>query len=147
MPEKATRDILAGLLESQITGVLATENEHQPYANLVAFSFSDDLRRIFFATPRNTSKYHNLVENPLVSIIIDSRRNDPYDFSGSIAITALGHSRELDGDVKIEKLRNHSERLPGLSDFLKVSSIALFEIEVHRYIIANGLDATSVFVP
>ncbi len=139
--------MLADLLGSQVTGVLATEKDHQPYANLVAFSFSDDLRRIIFATPRNTAKYRNLVENPLVSLIIDSRRNDPYDFSGSIAITALGHSRELAGDMKIETLRNHSERLPGLSDFLKLASIAVFEIEVHRYIIANGLDATSVFAP
>jgi len=147
MPEKTTKEILVDLLNSQVTGVLATEKEHQPYANLIAFSFSDDLKRIIFATPINTTKYSNLKKNPKVSIVIDSRKNDSADFSGSTVVTALGVSRELAGEIKIEMLRNHSSRLPGLVDLLKKDSISIFEIEIHKYIITNGLDSTTVFVP
>jgi heme iron utilization protein len=147
MPEKTTREILTSLLNSQITGVLATEKKHQPYANLIAFSFSDDYKKIIFATPTNTTKYQNLIENPQVSILIDSRKNDPNNFSGSTAITVLGLSRELTGDLKTRMMMNHAARLPGLVDFLKTELITIFEIEVSKYIITNGLNSTSVYEP
>lgn len=147
MPDAVTRDALAALLDSQITAVLSTESGHQPYANLVAFSFSDDLRKLFFATPRNTTKYRNLVENPRLALVIDSRNNDPEDFSRATAVTALGCGRELTGEARTKPLAHHSRRLPGLAAFLETGSIALFEIEVYKYIITRGLDAASVFIP
>jgi heme iron utilization protein len=147
MPEKTAREILTSLLNSQITGVLATEKNHHPYANLVAFSFSDDYKKIIFATPSNTTKYQNIIENPQVSILIDSRNNDPNNFSGSTAISVLGLSRELTGDIKTRMMTNHAARLPGLADFLKTELIAIFEIEVSKYIITSGLNSTSVFIP
>jgi len=139
--------MISSLLDSQITGVLATETNHQPYANLVAFSFSADLTRIFFATLSNTSKYRNLSENSNVSIVIDSRKNDPNDFSGSMTVTAMGRAGELSGDEKIKILQVHSERLPGLAGFLVMASITVFEIKVHKYIITNGLNKVSEFKP
>src|SRR4030042_1360697 len=109
MPEETKREILIRLLDSQTTGVLATESEHQPYANLVAFSFTDDLKRIIFATPDKTTKYRNLIKNPRVSLIIDSRKNDPEDFSGSMAVTAVGRVKELNGEAKSRMLKEHSQ--------------------------------------
>lgn len=147
MPDAVTRDTLAALLDSQLTCVLATESGHQPYANLVAFSFSDDLRKLFFATPRNTAKYGNLLGNPRLAVVIDSRKNSPEDFSRATTVTALGYGRELTGDARTKPLAHHSRRLPGLAAFLEIESIALFEIEVYKYIITQGLDATSVFIP
>ncbi|MBN2403523.1 MAG: pyridoxamine 5'-phosphate oxidase family protein [Spirochaetes bacterium] len=147
MSDKNTREIISGLLNSQITGVLATNKDDQPYGSLVAFSFSDDFKKIFFATLSNTTKYKNLLENPQVSIVIDSRRNDPGDFSGSIAISALGRSRELTGDLKVKMIQIHSNRLPGLSNFLKMDFIAIFEIEVNKYIVSEGVNTTNVFIP
>ena len=147
MPDTVNRDTLGALLGSQVTGVLATESHHQPYANLVAFSFSDDLRKLFFATPRDTAKYRNLAGNPRLALVIDSRNNNPEDFSRATAVTALGYGRDLTGDARIKPLAHHSRRLPGLASFIETGSIALFEIEVFKYIITRGLDATSVFIP
>lgn len=147
MPDKIIKEKLLILLNSQVTGVLATESEHQPYASLIAFSFTDDLRKIIFATPNNTTKFRNLVQNPHVSVVIDSRQNNPENFSCSTAVTVLGVSRELKGDTKLKKQQIHSGRLPGLADFLAMEVIALFEIEVKRYIITEGLNSTVVYVP
>lgn len=147
MPEKTTKELLAELLDSQITGVLATEKDHQPYANLIAFSYSENLKKIVFATRSDTAKYRNLVDNPQVSMLIDTRKNNREDFTGSAAVTVIGACSELNGDMKIRMIRIHSERLPGLRDFLKSSSIAVFEIKVSKYIITNGLDDSNVIVP
>ena len=147
MPEQKTKELLAELLNSQITGVIATEQDHQPYTNLVAFSFSDDLKKIYFATPADTTKYKNLAGNPRISLLIDTRRNNREDFSGSAAVTVLGICRELSGNIKNEKLMSHSVRLPGLNEFLNNDMIAMLEIEVQKYIITSGLDSTAVYIP
>ncbi len=147
MPESTTRDTVFRLLKSQTTGVLATEKEHRPYANLVAFSYTDDLKRIIFVTPTDTTKYRNLSVNPRVSMIVDVRKNDPADFSGSMAVTVLGQAREIIGDEKAELMPSHSERLPGLSGFIDSHAIALFQIEVDVYILAQGLTEISLFMP
>jgi heme iron utilization protein len=147
MRERTSKELLSELLNSQLTGVLATERDHQPYTNLVAFSFSDDLKRIFFATPINTTKYKNLTGNPQVSLLIDTRKNNYKDFSGSTAITVLGACKELSGNIKNEMLKNHLARLPDIRDFLSTSLIAAFEITVFKYIVTSGLDSTMVLLP
>lgn len=138
--------MLRTFFETQTTGVLATEQGRQPYANLVAYSYSDDLKRLVFATPVNTTKYNNLADNPRVSMIMDSRKNDPLDFTGSMAVTAVGVARELMGEERVSLMLRHSKRLPGLSDFLDSVNIALFEIEVHTYVIVKGLDDVSIYM-
>ena len=43
------------LCASQKFAVLATQDDTQPYCNFIAFSVSDDLAQIFFATLKNTN--------------------------------------------------------------------------------------------
>jgi nitroimidazol reductase NimA-like FMN-containing flavoprotein (pyridoxamine 5'-phosphate oxidase superfamily) len=147
MREETIKNKIRLLLESQAAGVLATEVDHQPYANLVAFSFSPDLKRIFFATPSDTTKYRNLTKNPNISLIIDNRSNSTRDFSRSAAVTMLGKARELAGEDKARWMEEHEARLPGLAAFLHSPSIALFQIEVERYIIVDGLTDVAVYQP
>ncbi|MHC4985042.1 MAG: hypothetical protein ACYTFO_02690, partial [Planctomycetota bacterium] len=45
------------IFDSQRFAVLSTHSEGQPYASLVAFSATGNLRRILFCTPRLTRKY------------------------------------------------------------------------------------------
>lgn len=51
---------LRKLLRSQPLAVLTTQNQGQPYASLIAFASSDDLKSFYFATTRSTRKYANL---------------------------------------------------------------------------------------
>jgi len=51
------------LCASQHLAVLATEDCGHPYTSLVAFAVTDDLRRFFFATNRDTRKFANMQSN------------------------------------------------------------------------------------
>jgi hypothetical protein len=138
--------LLESLFSSQTTGVLATEMNHLPYANLVAFSYSLDYKFIYFATQRGTRKYENIAANMNVAILIDSRKNDPLDFHASLAVTGIGTASELCGEPLARHIDLHLERLPGLDEFLRSPSIVIFQIEIERYIIVNGLtDITTVY--
>ncbi len=147
MPESAAPEIIRSMLESQTTGVLATERDRRPYVNLVAFSFDPDLSRIYFVTPCTTTKYGNLSMNPNCSLLVDSRKNSPVDFSRVAALSAIGRAVEITGEEKTARMRAHADRLPGLGGFIDSPAMAIFRIEVESYIVVSGLEKVTVWQP
>ncbi len=147
MTEEHHLRLLTSLFLSQTTGVLATEKNHLPYANLVAFSYSPDCKFIYFVTPRGTRKYENIAANRNVAILIDSRKNNPLEFHASLAVTGIGTASELSAEALTRHIELHRERLPGLDEFICSPSIVLFQIEIERYIIVRGLTDTTTVYP
>jgi uncharacterized pyridoxamine 5'-phosphate oxidase family protein len=145
-PSDEFRD-LQELLTSQRLAVLATEEQGQPYANLVAFASSEDLTFILFATARSTRKYNNLLREPKVSILIDNRRNDVIDFLEAAAVTVLGKAFEL-GEEKRGPFKNvYLSRHPHLLDFISSPTCALFKVDVERYILVSRFQEVKEFYP
>lgn len=66
-------DTLRRILTTQQVGVLATSNAGQPYCTLVGFSISEDLKTLFFATPRTTRKFAYIQSDGRVSMMLDDR--------------------------------------------------------------------------
>ena len=91
---------LSKLLVEQQLAVLATAAQHAPYANLVAFAATPDLREIFFATPRNTRKWSNLQANRQVALLVDNRSNGVKDFAEAMAATAVGRAFEISAEER-----------------------------------------------
>jgi heme iron utilization protein len=123
-------DQLRELFASQRLAVLGTDHGGHPYASLVAFAVSDDLREILFATNRDTRKFANMKSNNRVSLLIDNRSNQVADFSQAIAVTLLGAGEEL-----AEADRPVSEALylakhPNLEEFVTSPSCALVRVRV-----------------
>jgi hypothetical protein len=73
------RPVLRALLESQRFAVLATDDHGQPFASLMAFAATEDLRHMVILTERTTRKYANLRSNPRVALLIDDRENKGSD--------------------------------------------------------------------
>ena len=71
--------------------VLASQEEGRPYASLVAYALSPDLRTVIFATPKNTRKYKNIVKVDHVALLIDNRSTDLPIAKGE-AITLTGRA-------------------------------------------------------
>ena len=88
--EAELEHLIRELFESQKLAVLGTQNEGQPYANLVAFAPSDDLKSLYFVTARATRKYANIEADARVTVLIDNRSNEDADFSQAAAVTATG---------------------------------------------------------
>ena len=87
---------LSDLFSSQKLAVLSTNNDGESYASLVAFITNDDIKEICFVTARNTRKFSNLMSNPQVALLIDSRSNQEADFDKAIAATAIGIAEEIE---------------------------------------------------
>ncbi len=121
------------LFESQKLAVLATQNEGQPYANLIAFAPSDDLKCLYFVTARATRKYANIEADARVTMLIDNRSNQDSDFSQAAAVTATGAAQEVVHSRRDEVLAIYLAKHPMLEEFVRSPSCALLKIQVETY--------------
>ena len=129
----ALRDLFA----RQRLGVLATQAPGHPYASLVAVCADDELRHLYFVTPRATRKFHYLEAQPDVAMLVDSRSEDDLDFHGAVAATAVGSARELTGEERAERLEAFLLRRPQLREFAKSPTTALVELTVRTYYVVT----------
>ena len=134
-PETLT--IIRNLLESQRLAVLSTQNQGQPYSNIIAIAATDDLRHLVFATTRATRKYTNLMADSRVAVLVDNRRNDPADFAEAAALTALGKAWELQGVERQQLLQVYLEKHPYLEAFVASPTCALLRVKVDKYIVVT----------
>jgi len=131
------RRVLQKLLGAERLGVLSTHHAGAPYASLVAFVASDDLKRILFATPRATRKFANIEADPRVAMLIDNARTLPLDFEDAAAATATGQAVELTDDERAEAAERFARVHPHLRDFVESPSTALLCVEVASYYIVR----------
>jgi len=125
--------LIREIFESQKLAVLATQNEGQPYANLIAFAASDDLKSLYFATARATRKYANIEADARVTVLIDNRSNQDSDFSQAAAVTATGTAQEVMASKRDEILTIYLAKHPMLEEFVRSPSCALLKVQVETY--------------
>lgn len=127
------RQRIQKLFISQKLAALSTQSDGQPYANLVAFFASDDLKHIYFATPQTTRKFANIKNHKRVALMIDDSSNQSDDFYLAIAVTAVGNAAEVSGVDKKPLLKHYLAKHPYLEDFVRSPTCALVQISVKTY--------------
>ncbi|MEN6490258.1 MAG: pyridoxamine 5'-phosphate oxidase family protein [Smithella sp.] len=130
-------DTIRELLRTQKLAVLSTHGSGQPYASLVAFVASGDLKYLYFATARSTRKYHNLDVDPRVAMLIDSRSNLESDIHEAAAVTATGNAGEVWEQEKDQGVRLYLPKHPYLQDFIRAESCALIRVTVETYYLVS----------
>lgn len=120
------------LNRKQRHAVLATTSKNQPYTSLIAYALTPDME-VIFATPKNTQKYRNILNNRSVAILIDTRSNTERGYLGAEAITLLGTAHSVRRGEKRKKLvrvflKKHSQ----LQDFIDAPSTALIIVTISR---------------
>ncbi len=140
--------MLKELFDSQRLGVLSTHSGGQPYANLVAFAATSDLREILFATTRSTRKFANLTADSRVALLVDNRANEPADVHSAMAVTATGRVEEVPADQQEHYLRLYLAKHPHLRDFVASPSCALLRIRVKTfYLVHRFQQVTEIHAP
>ena len=132
------RQRLAELFRSQNLATLATHNDGQPYASLVAFYAADDLKHIYFVTPKTTRKFANLNADSRVAVMVNSSTNKASDFHRAISVTAVGSAEEVEGSEKEPILNRYLVKHPHLEDFVCSPTCALVRISVKTYYLVKN---------
>jgi nitroimidazol reductase NimA-like FMN-containing flavoprotein (pyridoxamine 5'-phosphate oxidase superfamily) len=130
--------LLRELFASQNLAVLATHSQQQPYASLVAYVASEDLRNLYFVTPKSTRKFANLMSDGRVAVLINNSTNQSADFHQAIAVTAVGDAEEISGPARERQLTDYLARHPYLEEFAKSPTCALVRVTVRSYYLVRN---------
>jgi nitroimidazol reductase NimA-like FMN-containing flavoprotein (pyridoxamine 5'-phosphate oxidase superfamily) len=136
------KEKLEELLTGQQVGVLSTEYEGQPYASLIAYTATADLKSILFSTERSTRKYMNMSVNSKAAILVDNRTNKIKDIDKAMAVTAMGAVEEVGGEERKNLSEAYLSKHPEFADFLQ--SAALMRLRVENYVVVKGLKRITV---
>lgn len=128
---------LTQLFTGQKLAVLATQHEGQPYASLIAFAASGDLKELYFATPRATRKFAYLQADPKVALLIDSRSNQDEDIHRAIAATVLGTAAEVAAEEREKVVQRYLAKHPHLEEFAHSPSTAVVRVAVESYYVVS----------
>jgi nitroimidazol reductase NimA-like FMN-containing flavoprotein (pyridoxamine 5'-phosphate oxidase superfamily) len=131
------RELVSGMLRSQRLAVLGTCGKEGPYCSLIAFVGADDLKTLLFATQRATRKYSNILLNPAVSLLIDTRTNTAEDFRNAAGITAIGTAAEVAGPERERYKAAYLYKQPELGDFVGSPECALIRVNVKTYMVVT----------
>ena len=126
------------LFESQKLAVLATHRSGQPYASLVAFYATEDLKYIFFVTPKTTRKFENLKADSRVAILINNSSNQVVDFHRAVSVTIVGEASEVVGSERQSVLEQYLTKHPHLEDFVRSPSCALVKVSAKSYFMVQN---------
>jgi nitroimidazol reductase NimA-like FMN-containing flavoprotein (pyridoxamine 5'-phosphate oxidase superfamily) len=124
---------ISELFRSQTLAVLATEGDGQPYASLMAFAATKDLKSIIFVTSRSTRKFSNLTGNPKAAFLVDSRIGSLHDFREAMAVTVTGLAREVEEEDMGRLSEIYIAKYPQLRNFISSPNHALMRLDVSKY--------------
>jgi len=121
--------------------VLATVSGAMPHCSLMTYTTDDACTEIYMATYRSTKKFKNLMENPSVSLLIDTRE----EHKGSRrpeakAMTVSGTLEKLENEqkkawAKARLLGRH----PHLKEFLDHPDAEVICIKIRSFLLLDGL--------
>jgi uncharacterized pyridoxamine 5'-phosphate oxidase family protein len=131
---------------TQFFGVLATDDNGQPYTSLITFALSTDLKKAIFATPKGTRKYKNILQTKSVSFLIDNRSTARKNLLETEAITIIGTARPVRrGKVWKELAAIFLNKHPDLEEFIQSRNTALILLEATHCIHVGRFQTVTVW--
>jgi general stress protein 26 len=120
------------LLLSTNLGTLATVSKGLPECHLMFFAFSDDQKKGYFITGRDSTKFRHIKENPKVSILIDDRQ---HGLEEAAALTINGSAAEIVGYRRSEAINIFTRRNPQLATFTNDSKSVVIELTIDHMVL------------
>lgn len=133
------------LASKESFAVLSTNEQGRPYASLISFALTPDLRTIIFATPKNTRKFKNIRETNHVALLIDNRSNKSKNFIETQAITILGKASAIRrGRQWLEYAGIFLKKHPDLEGFINASTTALVAVTIDSCVHVGNFQTVTI---
>jgi len=121
--------------------VLATVSEGRPHCSLMSYISGEEGREIYLISHKQTRKYLNLMENPNVSLLIDTREEKKAQRRIYIkALTVSGEFQTINDPGKKDLIRaKFLKRHSHLTDFLSDPGAEIFSIKIISFQLLDGV--------
>lgn len=128
---------LESLLGENSLCVLCTEAAGNPYCSLMTYLPSDDLATLYLVSSRESRKFKNLLANPRVSVLVDSRQHQGQG-ANIVSVTLAGLFQPLaDADILPIKTA-FAGKHPELTEILNHPDSLVFAIKLTSYLLLDG---------
>lgn len=138
------RNTIKNITSKELFGVFATSVNDVPYTTLIAFVLQDDLKKLFFATPRDTKKFKDLRINEKVSFHVQNSNNSPEDISSAVGITITGKASECLKNKSEEAIISYLLKHPQMEEFIYSLNIAFISVEIEKYNVVEKFQNVTV---
>jgi nitroimidazol reductase NimA-like FMN-containing flavoprotein (pyridoxamine 5'-phosphate oxidase superfamily) len=118
--------------------VLATVADQKPYCSLMAYVTDENCEEIYMVTHRNSTKYQNMLQNPAVSLLIDTREKSPRSQAKALTVQGLFctiETAEKRRQVAAKLLQTH----PHLDAFMRDPEADVFCVKISSFLLLDGL--------
>ncbi|MEE4242968.1 MAG: pyridoxamine 5'-phosphate oxidase family protein [Desulfopila sp.] len=125
--------------------VLATAADDIPHCSLMAYVSAEDCSRIHLITHKKTKKYSNFINNPSVSLLIDTRSSAPQGSRRNVkALTVNGTVAVVEDAATANVLRQEFiTRHSHLREFAEDEDAVVVEVTIQSLQLLRGAtDAT-----
>jgi len=121
--------------------VLATVSEGKPHCSLMSYISDEEGQEIYLISNKETKKYSNLMENPTVSLLIDTREEEKGKRRVYIkALTVSGEFQTIKDPGKKDIIRaKFLKRHPHLTNFLNDPGAEIFSIRIKSFQLLDGV--------
>jgi len=121
--------------------VLATVADGEPHCSLMSYIPDEEGGEIYMISCRETKKYSNLMKNPTVSLLIDTREEEKGQRRLYMkALTVSGEFQTINNPEKKDLIRaNFLKRHPHLTDFLNDPGAEIFSIKIKSFQLLDGV--------
>jgi len=121
------------LNKTQRQAVLATIADRVPFTSLIAYAMTPDMKKLIFATPKDTTKYRNILKMNQIAVLIDTRSKTGSAYLETEAITILGKAKPLQrGKEWSDLVEKFIKKHPKLTGFVKSPTTALVVVELNH---------------
>jgi nitroimidazol reductase NimA-like FMN-containing flavoprotein (pyridoxamine 5'-phosphate oxidase superfamily) len=128
---------LETLLRDNSLCVLCTEAAGNPYCSLMTYLLSDDLGTLYLVSTRESRKFKNLLANPRVSVLVDSRQH-PTGEANIVSVTFAGLFQPLT-DAEVPPIKTaFAGKHPELTEILNHPDSVIFAIKLTAYLLLDG---------
>ena len=142
------RDRISRIMADEKFAILSTQGKAQPYASIIGYAASHDLKKIYFATPVTTRKYSLLKRCQKVAVQIDNRSKFRRKLMLIESITAIGQAVELERNSQLKMpLQSLLDRYPYFKSFYASPTCAIFKVRVLRYVHVTRFQEVSQWIP
>jgi nitroimidazol reductase NimA-like FMN-containing flavoprotein (pyridoxamine 5'-phosphate oxidase superfamily) len=121
--------------------VLATVSEGKPHCSLMSYISDEEGCEIYLISHKQTRKYLNLMENPTVSLLIDTRENQEGQTRTDIKSLTIGGEFQNINDpkkkdlIRAEFLKRHFH----LTEILNDPGAEIFSIKIKSFQLLDGV--------
>ena len=117
--------------------VLATTDGKTPHCSLMAYVPDDSGERLYLVTSSASRKYQNIRRHPRVSLLIDTRGEQPRKLTQAVTVT--GTCDILQDTVEISRVKAAFVRQhPQLNDFICKGDIAVMSVQIDFFLLLEG---------